>query len=77
MPLKPSTGALGGVRATIARDQPLTPLARSGNRGQVFFANGLWADKTWLAVWIGGTGPLFFFLFHSAFGFFFSLLLRI
>jgi hypothetical protein len=32
---------LDGVRATIARDRPIMPLARSESRGQVFFANGL------------------------------------
>ncbi len=76
IPVKTGHAMLDGVRATIARDRPPMPLARSEGRGQVFFANGFWADKTWPAVWVGGTGPLFFFLFHSAFGFFFSLLLR-
>jgi hypothetical protein len=45
----------------------------------VFFAKGLWpgADCSCPTVDGGGATPPFFFLFHSAFGFFFSFVLLI
>jgi hypothetical protein len=50
-----------------------------------FLANGFWTGWLWLCIPASGdevvnddgAAPPFFFLFHSAFGFFFSLVLRI
>jgi hypothetical protein len=47
-------------------------------RFQVFLAKGLFPGVAWgCPAAFAGAGPPFFFLFHSAFGFFFSLLLLI
>src|SRR5215470_4009947 len=46
-----------------------------------FLPNGFWSDRggfdPYCAAYGVGVAPPFFFLFHSALGFFFSLLLRI
>ena len=68
----------GRPASAAAATAPLVGIAcKRKGMGYGFFANGSGLLRAWVSAKGEGVGPPFFFLFHSAFGFFFSLVLRI